>query len=64
MYQVLIEHEGVWRAYGAPCERMGEAYKFLRICEKARPYRKYRVVNLVNYEVEQWAGREAGHEGD
>ena len=67
-YQVLIEHEGKWKPYGREVETMGRAHKAMQMLMLKRPWRKWKVVNLVNYEVEKWTGRqvesEAGHEGE
>lgn len=67
-YQVLIDLgedlANAWRPYSKECETMAEAYKLQAAVERRRPWRKFKVVNLVNYEVEQWAGREAGDSRD
>ena len=59
-YQVFIHHAGTWTPYSCECATMGRAYTLMNRLEKKMAHRAFRVVNLVNFEVERWAGREAG----
>ncbi len=63
-YQVLIMHDGKWTPYSCECQQMGRAYTLMQRLEKKMPHRAFRVINLVNFEVEQWTGREAGDSRD
>ena len=64
-YQVLIrDREQGWKPYSCECVTMARAYTLCKRLKKKMPHRAFRVVNLVNFEVEQWAGREAGNARD